>query len=221
MKRIVLDVLLLIVFLLVLDLNLTRVNVHEVLGLFMAVPVIVHLVWNGSWFRTLIRGKWTPPRILSTTVNAGLIASFLLTVVTGILMSHFLFRGLIPNEFARNFTVHKLHIWAPFVMLILIGFHVGLHGTALWTRFCRFVHLDTKAVWYRTLTWLLSFLVIAGGVYGSFAYRIGGRLEMKHMFNVGGDLDVIGFFACYLAIVGMYAILASAVQDLLQRRRKT
>lgn len=208
MKRIVIDLGLLAVFLTVLDLEFTRVELHECFGLAMILVLLVHLVLNNSWFTSFGRGRWTALRVLNTVVDFGLIASFLVTVVTGICISAFVFRGIMPIDLARNMTLHRLHVWAPFVLLIFVGLHVGLHGRALWMRFSRWAHLPESPVLVRAL----QLATVLGGVWASFAYRIGDRLQMVHMFGIGGTPTLGRFFLSYLAIIGLYAVIASLVQ---------
>ena len=208
MKRIAIDLGLLAVFLTVLDLEFTRVELHEVFGLAMILVLLVHLVLNRSWFTSFRRGRWTAQRVLNTAVDIGLIASFLVAAVTGICISAFVFRGIMPIDFARNMTLHRLHVWAPFVLLIFVGLHVGLRGRALWMKFSRWAHLPESLV----LVQGLQLAVAAGGVWASFAYRIGDRLQMVHMFGIGGTPTLGRFFLSYLAIIGMYAVVAAFVQ---------
>ena len=91
MKRIFLDILLLILFLAVMDFHALPKLLHEVLGVLFPLAVFLHLFLNRRWISALPSGKWTVRRCMSVSVNFLLIVCFLLVTVTGICLSNHLF----------------------------------------------------------------------------------------------------------------------------------
>ncbi len=102
---------------------------HEWLGIGMTVLLVVHHILNRRWYAALFRGKYNAFRILTTAVNALLLAAIALTAVCGMSMSGhaapFLY-GMLPVSFARRF-----HLSASYWSFLLMGVHLGFHLPAM------------------------------------------------------------------------------------------
>lgn len=218
MKRLAFDVILLLLYILVMDFNFTRHAGHEVLGCIFFVAVLIHLFLNRNWFRSLFRGRYNGMRIGGVVINFGLIGMLLLTMIAGIAISSVVFRGVVPLDLARNMLLHRLHKWAPFVMLILIGLHLGWHGSAIWPRAARFFGLTPGKGTGNMVAKILQALTIILGIFGSFFYQIGDRLEMVHLFGVGGKPTLFLFALLHLSIIGLYAVVGRYVQVFLRKK---
>ncbi len=107
----------------------TGETLHEWFGVGMTVLLIVHHLLNIRWYAVLFKGKYNAYRILTTIVNALLLASIALTALCGMSMSGhavpFLY-GLLPLSFARRF-----HLAMSFWSFVLMGLHLGLHLPAV------------------------------------------------------------------------------------------
>ena len=68
---------------------LTGQEVHEWLGVGMAVCFLLHLILNVSWFKNLFKGSYSPVRALQTVVNLLLCGDILALMVSGIMMKRF------------------------------------------------------------------------------------------------------------------------------------
>lgn len=130
----------------------------------------------------------------------------------------YLFRGAVPLELARNMTLHRLHKWAPFVMLIFLGFHLGWHGSSIWPRIAHLFGLTPGKGMGNIIAKVLQALTIVLGIYGSFFYQIGDRLEMVHLFGVGGRPTLFLFGILHLSMIGLYAILGRYFRIFLQKK---
>jgi integral membrane sensor domain MASE1 len=87
---------------------LTGQRVHEWAGTLMFLMFIIHNVLNANWYLKLLRGKYTPQRMLQTVTNLLVFASMLGLMISGIIMSRHVFSFLSINggmAFAR-----KLHM---------------------------------------------------------------------------------------------------------------
>ena len=123
-KRIV-DVCMTVILLCLMAYQVTGEALHEWIGMGMTLTVIIHQILNRKWYATLFKGKYQPVRIVMTTVNIILIASFLLTAFCGMSMSGhavpFLY-GMAPASFVR-----RMHLSMSFWSFVLMGIHLGLH----------------------------------------------------------------------------------------------
>ena len=90
---------------------------------------------------------------------------------------------------------HQLHVALPYLMMILIGLHIGLDG---------------KLVRWKGEKWkiILAAVIIFAGVYGSFLNRVGDRILMKHIFATPAtELPLPIFLLLLLSTILFYAVL--------------
>lgn len=170
MKKFLLDALIFALFLLTMSFHFLPRMFHEIFGLMLAAAVVVHLNFNRSWIFGLTRGNWTARRFFSTLINFLLLVDLILIVVTGICISNYIFGGVIPLDLRRNMTIHQLHVALPYVMIILVGLHVGLHRQFILSKILRQKNIP-RGVEYLTLI-----ILIGAGIYGSFLNRVGDRI---------------------------------------------
>jgi hypothetical protein len=122
--KIIFDVILLVLFAVMCNTEITGTLTHEVLGLVYAALIIVHLILNRKWVSALFNGKLRGKRMLaSTVINALLLIDFSVILVTGIRASHYLFR------FADKAPTWALmtHIICGIIAALLVFTHVLLH----------------------------------------------------------------------------------------------
>lgn len=220
MKRIFLDILLLVLFLAVMDFHALPKLLHEVLGVLFPLAVFLHLFLNRRWFSALFSGRWSTMRFISVSVNFLLVVSFFLVAVTGICLSNHLFKDMIPLGLQRNITLHQLHVSLPFAMLILMGFHLGFHWQGWKQQLLQFFRRKADSVAYRWSSRILAVIFLVFGIYGSMQNRVGDRLLMKHIFATPAtDLPGMIYALLLLAVVCMYACLGNEVQAFWQRCR--
>lgn len=212
MKRICLDAVLLIVFLLTMSFQFLPKILHEVLGILMLAATALHLSWNRPWFSSLFRGKWHFRRVLSVIINCLLVVNLVIIMATGMMISNHLFKGMLGIYLQRNIMVHQLHVSLPYLLLILLGIHLGLHWSPLWHRFLNWCHWNVKSLKYMVCCYFMLALLVIGGVYSSFMNQIGDRLQLKHIFATDATKEPFGIFMLMLlSIIGMYAIVGFMV----------
>lgn len=123
------DALMTVLLLCLMAYQVTGEALHEWCGIAMTVLLIVHHILNFKWYKSLFKGKYNAYRTVTVIVNTLLLASIALTALCGMAMSShalpFLY-GMLPVSFARRF-----HLAMSFWSFILMGFHLGLHVTAM------------------------------------------------------------------------------------------
>ena len=214
MKRILWDISMLGVFLAVMSFHFIPKALHEILGVVLTLMAAWHLWLNRRYFSALPRGKQSMKRILPIAINFSLMISLLLVLFTGICLSNHLFKEMIPLELARNITIHQIHVSLPFLLLIFIGLHLGLHLKAWLQRIKKFRHWQECLFSYRLLTKGMVLFFVGFGIYGSFQNRIGDRLLLKHIFATPAtNSPGIIYVLLILSVVGLYTVLGYAWQE--------
>lgn len=207
MKKYFLDAALLIIFLLVMSFHFLPRMLHEVLGVVMFLAITLHFVLNRRWFFNFYRGKLSARKIISTLINFSMLATFITIFVSGVCMSNFIFDDFVSLELRRNFTLHRLHASLPYIFMILVGLHIGLHWREVSSRFLNFVKWQKNSLRLKVGSYILICVTICLGIYGAFLNRIGDRILMKHIFATPAtELYFVEFAILFLAQLAVYAI---------------
>ena len=212
MRNILLDAILFALFVAELSFQLLPKILHEILGVIMFALIICHVAINRRRFLSLIK-KMTPRKFFSTTTNILLTICAGVTVITGVCMSNYLFVDAVSGELRRNMTIHQLHVAAPYVMLILIGIHLGLHWRELWQRF--FKRFGTE-IFFKAAAVILSVV----GVAGLYLNRVVDRLLMKHIFATPAtELPAPMFMLLIIGGVIFFATITFLIDEKIRKGR--
>lgn len=191
---------------------------HEGLGILFALAVGVHIYNNRKWFahswKTMKRNR------LSFMVNWLLLLMVIATVVSGIIISHYVFKGYVPDALRRVGWLKGLHKDLPYYFLILTGLHAGFHLKGIWNRWMRALHINTKTPSYGRKCHLLGLLIVVGGLYASQINDMAGRLLFEHVIKTdlmekGGAIFALGIFLTW----SMYAVIGYMLAEVSNRRR--
>ena len=130
MRNILLDAILFALFVAELSFHHLPKVLHEVLGMAMTAAIILHVTINRHRFASLLK-KITPRKLINAATDFALAICAAATLIPGVFMSNYLFAEFVSFELRRNMTLHQLHTATPYVMMILIGIHCGLHRQEL------------------------------------------------------------------------------------------
>ena len=102
----------------------TESLLHEWCGIVMFVCVLLHLVINRRWFSGLLKGKYNANRSMITVTDVLLIVLVILTVVSSMVISGYVFSflGLSGTAWGR-----RIHFVGTAWLLLLCGIHFGTH----------------------------------------------------------------------------------------------
>ncbi|MBQ6296816.1 MAG: hypothetical protein IJK81_03875 [Selenomonadaceae bacterium] len=171
MKKFLLDVILFALFVAELSFHHLPKILHEILGVAMALVIIVHVAINFRRFKSLFK-KITPRKFFIVTIDFALAIGSVIILFAGVCMSNYLFTDVVSLELRRNMTIHQLHVAIPYMMMILIGAHLGFHAQELRQRFSKVKNFFNVAIV------VLSII----GAFGLFFNRVHDRILMKHIF---------------------------------------
>lgn len=209
MRKILLDVILLALFVAELSFHHLPKILHEIFGIALTVLLLVHVASNRRRFMSLTK-KISPRKIFSVTINFLLIICAAVTAASGVCMSNYLFAEAVSFALRRNMTLHQLHVALPYAMMILLGVHVGLHWRELLQRF------SPQKNFFRAVVVTLA----AFGAVGLVLNRVGDRILMKHIFATPATELPAAVFA--LMIVGgviLFALITFLLDEKIYRNK--
>lgn len=216
LKRLALDFFMLALILLEFAYGLTGGTVHELIGFGMFALFIVHGGLNWQWMRSVLTVRYNAFRILSVTVNALLLLSAFMMILSGLFNSNLLF-SLTGIEF--DLLSREIHTAAAYWFLILMAIHLGLHWKMVTAQARILAGLSQPSRLGGLALKLVSAATVVAGVHASFERGVLGKLTAYYSFDYWDfDASVVGYFAQYLAIVGLYACLAYYALPLFKRR---
>lgn len=171
--------------------------VHEIVGLLL-VPMLIHHVWQTKrWWASILRGRYSAYRILTTLLNFSLLALVLAIIVTGVLISNELFAGIVPLSIRKMIVLHELHKALPWYFLLVMSVHVGLH-------------LPFQRTSRRTRS-LLLLIAMSGMLVGTTEHMLLERLSFAHVF--GTPAQMAGLPAAFVSLLGIafFGIFAGGI----------
>lgn len=123
--KIIVDVLMMAALLLLMTYNLIGDAFHEWVGTGMLALFILHHILNRKWLGAVFRGKYPPYRILQTSLVLLVFLAMLGSMVSGILLSRYVF-SFLPVGGGVSFA-RTLHLVCGYWNLVLMSLHLGLH----------------------------------------------------------------------------------------------
>ncbi len=203
MRNVLTDIILIVLFVAEMSFLFLPKVLHEILGVAMFAAIIFHVAIN--WRRI----KFALPLTIALTICAAII------LMTGVFVSNYIFVDVAGFELRRNMTIHQLHVAVPYVMLILIGVHVGLNWNELWRRTLHLIGAEKFYQRWKKFFVMAAVILSAIGVAGFYLNRVADRILMKHIFATPAtDLPAVLFM---LMIIGGMAFF-TAVTFLIDKK---
>lgn len=183
---------------------------HEWLGVAVFALVVAHQVLNRSWWRALMRGRWSPRRALSTVVDLGLVVVVVAMLASSLVISVHAFSWLpvIPGAtWAR--PAHLLgSYWGYLLAAVHVGFHVQPALARAWRR-------DGLA---RLALLAVCALVLIAGAWCFVTLDVGTYLTYASPFVfVDYEAPLVLRWAQWLAVGALYALAGTALWALAGR----
>jgi hypothetical protein len=217
--KITIDILMTVLLPVLMAHMLTGQKVHEWVGALMFLIFIIHNVLNVNWYLNVLRGKYTPQRMLQTVTNLMVFASMLGLMISGIIMSRYVFSFLSINSgmaFAR-----KLHMLSAYWGFVLMSLHLGMHGNMIKGIANKSFKTQSSLERYKAVPRLIAILIAAYGVYAFIKNHI-----VSYMFLINefvffdSQQSAVMFFAEYLAIMVFFACAGYFFSKILSHKRR-
>lgn len=217
LKKLALDLVMTILILLAFAYQLTDNTAHELIGFVVLGFFLIHnIALNGRWYATLLKGKYSGRRIASIGVNFLVLATTVTLVVSGLVNSHLIGRllgvegDLLPRE---------IHTTAAYWFLVLMSIHLGMHWKIVMAEARKLSGVSGGNPRRSLLLRGTAVLIAAYGVHASMERNLYAKLIAYFSFDYWNfDESIAGYFAQYLAIIGVYVCLTHYVLKYSQKR---
>ena len=207
MRNVLIDAVLFALFVAELSFRYLPGILHEIFGVAMAALIIWHIVMNRRRVRFML------------TLNIALTICSVLILATGICISNHLFADAMSLEIQRKPMIHSLHVAIPYIMLILIGVHIGLNWHEFWNRLLHLI--GAKEFYKRRKKFFIAAAIMLSsvGVVGLFMNRVRDRILMKHIFATPAtDLPVVVFMLMIIGGVALFATITFFAKEKIFRK---
>ena len=119
--KVIIDIAMTVLFLILMNLALTGVLMHEVIGVGILGLFAAHLAVNKQWIKSVasnFAGKIGFKAKAMFVLNAVLSLTMLSTIVSGVLISQYLFPALAASNITFWFNVHAVSSWLTLLVLV-------------------------------------------------------------------------------------------------------
>lgn len=173
---------------------------HEWLGMGMFALFLLHHLLNRRWIRAVPQGRYTPLRMVQTTLIGLIFLCMVGSMVSGIVLSRHVF-AFLPKHGGYELA-GKLHILCAFWGFVLMSLHLGMHWNMLLTMARK--HLRPNQI----RTWALRIAGYSFATYGvvTFVRRdVGLYLLLKsHFVFFDYTEPLVRFLLDYLAVMSLF-----------------
>lgn len=195
---------------------------HEWIGVAMLILFVVHHALNIRWFKSFVKGKYTPVRVFGTVINLLLFADMLCLAVSGMVLSRYVF-SFLPIESGASFA-RSVHMLGSYWGLVLMSLHIGLHW-AMVLGMIRKVTVLPPSRRRKKAVQVCCLLVSVYGVYAFVSREIGDYMLLKtHFLFLDFDETLIHFLLDYFTIMVLFTAIGYYLQKLFiyksQRKKK-
>lgn len=216
------DLLMTLSLLLLMAYELVGQAAHEWIGTAMVLLLVFHHLLNRRWIISICKGRYTPYRILQTTLVALILGVMAVQAVSGVILSRHLYTFLPIQGYTR--IARTLHMLGAYWAFVLMSLHLGIHWSMILGAARRLVgpSVGSRIILLR----LFVAVVSAWGVYAFFHRQIDAYLTMQIQFAFFDfEEPILFFFADYFAVMGLFVclghFLAAAVKGFGRKSGKT
>ena len=215
--KIITDIAMTVILLLLMSYSLVGEEAHEWLGISMFVLFILHHVLNNKWSRSILKGKYTPYRVLQTVLVLLALASMIGSMISGIILSRYAL-DFLPITGGQSWA-RTLHMLSAYWGFAFISFHLGLHWSMMMGM--------AKRMWKKSsavrawIVRIIGFLIAGYGVYAFIKREIGSYMLLKIQFAFFDFEEPLFFFMLdYASALGMFVFVGHYLTEGLKRLGK-
>ena len=212
----IIDILMTVVLLLLMAYSLVGEVAHEWLGIGMFVLFVLHHVLNNRWSKSVLKGKYTPFRILQTVLVVLALMTMIGSMVSGIVLSRHAL-SFLPVTGGRSWA-RNVHMLSAYWGFIVISLHLGLHWSMMRGMTKRMFKKPSAA---RMWTARVVGLLIAGyGVYAFAKREIASYMFLRIQFVFFDFEEPLVFFLLdYVAVMGLFVFIGHYLAEFLRKKK--
>ncbi len=177
------DVLLLFLLEVLMCFQYTGQEIHEWIGTAMLLSVILHNLLNIRWYSSILKGKDTIIRTLQIIVNLALVVDIFLMMISGILMSGYVFTWMPVT--AGAYQARLFHLAGAHWGYLLISIHMGMHFGMMNKMWKKLQNYSYGKLLLQALK-VLEMIVWVYGLYAFIVQNIAGYLFLTNQFYLWG-----------------------------------
>lgn len=157
--KIIIDILLLIDTFVLVNMDITGHLIHEILGITMAILLLIHIVTNWNWIKSVTKNlkKVNKKTKVMYVVNLLTMIVYFGAILFGIIISHELFKF----ETSSNYKFVITHIIFGRLAIVIMLLHVGMHLDKM---FAKIKNKKIKAILY-IIYIILAILISVYSIY--------------------------------------------------------
>lgn len=205
--KIIVDILMFILMLLEFSKGYMKPIFHEIFGIALCILVVIHLILNRNYLKSLFKGKYNTKRSIMLIVNLGFFITFFLSILLGLLSS----QELLKFMNIKNINITNLHKVFAYISLIFMGLHLGINFNAM------FGKLEKKV--NKIVIYIIEILLVIYGIYSFIKLDI-----LKHLIGTYGfsvlDGNIIINILRYISLIMMIAIIINKLYSLKRKDNK-
>jgi hypothetical protein len=220
LKKLALDLVMTILILLAFAYQLTDNTVHELIGFVVLGFFLIHnIALNGRWYATLLKGTYSGRRIASITINLLVLATTVTLVVSGLVNSRLIGGLLGVLGVVGDLLPREIHTTAAYWFLVLMSIHLGMHWRMVMAEARKVAGISGGSRLRPLLLRGAAVLIAAYGVHASLERNLYAKLIAYFSFDYWNfDDSIAGYFAQYLAIIGVHVCVTHYVLKYSQKR---
>ena len=205
--KITLDILMTLFLLFLMGYQLWGDAAHEWAGAAIFILFIMHNVMNRAWYQNIVRGRYTAMRTLTLIVNILLLISMVCLMVSGIILSRYVF-DFLPIRGGMALA-RLMHMAAAYWSFVLMAVHLGLHWNMLLGMSKRLIKPNPHSAAANRGAFLIGTGI---ALYGLFVFIKRDLLTYMFLQTEFVFLDYeeprILFYLDYLAMMGLFIYIA-------------
>lgn len=207
-KKLIVDILMLILMILEFSRGFMLPIFHEIIGIVLFVLVIIHLILNKNYIKNISKMKSDVSSIFMFIINISFFITFILSIVFGILSSQDLLKFLNVH----NVEIISLHKVFSYISLIILGFHLGINFNVMFGKLLKTIN--------NYVCYLIQFVIVIYGIYSFIKLDIGKHITGTYGFSIVSGNIFINILE-YLSIILMITFIVNSLYKIIISRRKT
>lgn len=197
--KIVIDILMLGLFIFLMGYHITSELVHEWLGISLFVLFIIHQSLNHRWYRSLLNRNRSYIKFLYIIINLSLFILLIITIISGVMISKYMFRDL---EITYISSFRQIHMLSSSWVYILMSLHLGLH--------IKVSSFKSGLSFIQKISKIAFFLIYIMGFYAILERNLFSDLFMINDFKyLPYGENIIKFIIDYISITVFFSYIGS------------
>lgn len=175
--KILIDIIMVVLWLILMDLNLTGIRFHEILAIGILAIIVIHNALNSKWIIGVTKNfsKSSTNALTKTKYILNLLLMILMVIIgiSGVFISTDLLPALAASNQELWLYIHRATSYAG---LLVISVHVGLHWEMILGALRKAFSIKSKSSLRRVLCSCISLIIMFAGIYSTIKTGFLGKL---------------------------------------------